>query len=248
MERCDVIGDDALDTDEAKVLTSILAQRRSCRKFLPRPVSPDKINRALKIAQLTASWCNSQPWRIIVTHGEETERFRRGLYETATNDALQANRPEIRSSSDRRSDLPMPSQYSGVRKERRRVAGRQLYEAVGVMGDREASLEYTLENFRFFDAPHAAVFTSPAELGAYGVLDVGGYLANLMLVFQSLGVSSIPQAALAVYGDFIRSFFNIAEDQIIVCGMSFGYADSNDPANSFNTSRADISEAVAHYG
>ena len=248
MERCDVICDDALDTDEARVLTSILARRRSCRKFLSAPVPPEKINRALKIAQLTASWCNSQPWQVIVTHGVETERFRRALYETATNDALQANAPEIRSSSDRRSDLPMPSQYSGVRKERRRAAGRLLYEAVGVMGDREASATFTLENFQFFNAPHAAVFTAPRELGPYGVLDVGGYLANLMLAFQSLGVSSIAQAALAVYGDFVRYFFNIADDQMIVCGMSFGYADTNAAANSFNTSRADIVEAVTQYG
>lgn len=41
--------------------------RRSCRKFFPRPVEPDKINKILECAIHAPSPKNSQPWEFIVT-------------------------------------------------------------------------------------------------------------------------------------------------------------------------------------
>ena len=37
----------------------------------------------------------------------------------------------------------------------------------------------------------------------------------------------------------------IADDRLVVCGISFGYEDAAHPANSFRTRRAPLSEAVA---
>ena len=247
MNREQIIADNALDTVETKILASLQARRRSCRKFLPDPIPESTLKRVFTLAQLAASWCNAQPWEVIVTSGQGTERFRKVLYKTAVDDAMSANDPKVRSSHRRRSDLEMPATYSGVRKERRRKSGRQLYESMGVMGDREASAKLTLENFRFFDAPHAAVFTSAKELGTYGVLDTGGYLSNLMLVMESFGISSIAQAALAVYSDVVHEFFDIADDQVVVCGMSFGYAQDSHPSNDYRTERAQIAEIVRWY-
>ena len=247
MERDDIVALTQLDSTETKSLASLLAKRRSCRKFLPEPVPSEIIERIFSVAQLSASWCNAQPWQVIVTRGDGTEQFREMLYQIASDDALNANQPDLRNSEQRRSDLPMPREYTGLRKERRRSAGTQLYKAVGVMGDRQGSARYTLENFRFFDAPHAAIFTSAKELGAYGVLDVGGYLSALTLVMQSFGIASITQAALALYGDVIHEFFGISQDQLVICGMSFGYSDNSHPSNSFNTNRAPLAEVVTWY-
>jgi hypothetical protein len=41
------------------------------------------------MAQKTASWCNSQPWRVIVTSGVETDRFREAMYKAANNSGPQ---------------------------------------------------------------------------------------------------------------------------------------------------------------
>lgn len=247
MNREEILSHDSLDTDSTRALSTLQARRFSCRKYLDKPVSAKLLERIFELAQLSASWCNAQPWQVLVTRGDGTERFRELLYKTASNDALAANSPEQRSSEQRRSDLPMPAGYTGCRKERRRKQGRQLYNAMGILGDRDSSARFTLENFRFFGAPHAAVFTSARELGSYGVLDAGIYLGNLMLVMESFGIASIPQAALAVYGDVVRQFFQIPDDRDIICGMSFGYADHKNPVNGYRTDRADLSEIVTWY-
>jgi hypothetical protein len=63
-------------------------------------------------------------------------------------------------------------------------------------------------------------------------------------VAQSLGLSTIAQAAIAMHADFVREFLQIPEDRAVVCAVSFGYADPAHPANGFRTDRADISAAV----
>ena len=63
-----------------------------------------------------------------------------------------------------------------------------------------------------------------------------------------MGIATIPQAALAIYGrGFVRDYFKIPEDRLLVCGISFGYADDSHPANQFRTSRARIEEAATFH-
>lgn len=88
------------------------------------------------------------------------------------------------------------------------------------------------------------IITSEAALGAYGVLDVGGYIATATLAAEALGIGLVPQAALAMYSPVVREFFEIPEDRTIVAGFSFGYADHDHPVNGFRTPRADITEAI----
>lgn len=216
----------------ADVLGELLGARYSCRGFRPEPVPDETIRRILAMAQRTASWCNSQPWQTIVTRGAGTERFR----ETMTAAAQ---------SGDSAPDFPHPREYRGVYLQRRRTCGFQLYEAVGVArGDREASRRQSLENFRFFGAPHVAIITTDEALGVYGAVDCGGYISNFLLAARSLGVATIPQAALASYAPQIRAHFGLGEDRLVVAGISFGFEDVDHPANAFRTERADVDEAA----
>jgi nitroreductase len=186
----------------------------------------------LRTAQLAPSWCNAQPWKLIITGSEATENFRRGLLEH-----IGTSQPEP--------DIPFPQEYRGVYLDRRRTCGFQLYEAVGVArGDREASGRQARENFRFFGAPHVAIVTSDVSLGQYGTIDCGAYVTTFLLAAASHGVASIAQAALASYSPFVRAHFGIPEDRVIVCGISFGYADQDHPANRFRTTRAPLNEIV----
>src|SRR3989344_4939252 len=63
-----------LMTDSApyaiSTLERLLEQRFSCRGYLPKPVDEQTIAQILKVAQRTASWCNAQPWKLIITSGE----------------------------------------------------------------------------------------------------------------------------------------------------------------------------------
>lgn len=211
----------------------LLAGRHSCRGFRPDPVPQDVILRILDLAQRTASWCNSQPWQVLVASGAALERFRSALLQQVAG-------------SPHDSDFPFPEEYRGVYQQRRRECGYQLYESVGVArGDREAAARQGLENFRLFGAPHVAIITTDQALGVYGAIDCGAYVSNFMLAAQSLGIASIAQAALATQSGFIRDHFGIPEDRRLVCGISFGYEDPAHQANQFRTSRADLKEIVS---
>jgi nitroreductase len=120
-----------------------------------------------------------------------------------------------------------------------------LYGAVGIArGDRQASAQQARRNFELFDAPHVAIITSAAELGVYGAVDCGVYLATFLYALDSLGLGAVPQAALANHSPFIREHFDIPEDQRVLCGVSFGYRDDSHPANQFRTQRAAIAETT----
>lgn len=215
-------------TGAADTLMALQQARSSCRGFLPEPVPRETIERILQASQSTASWCNAQPWQVHIASGAAAERFRTGLQAY-----LQTHTAAP--------DYDFPRQYAGVYQERRRECGFALYEAVGVArGDREASRVQALRNFSLFDAPHVALITSEADLGTYGAVDCGAYVANFLLTAQSLGVATIAQAALANYPDFVRTFFGLPAERLVVCGISFGFADPEHAANGFRTRRADM--------
>lgn len=235
--------DEALPAD-TRALARLIRDRHSCRAFLPTPVPRATIDAMLAIAQGSASWCNSQPWQAIVTEGAATERFRTALYAHAASiDWSDLERhPE-------RSDFAFPERYVGLYKERQRAIGRALYGSVGIAhGDRAASGRQMLENFRLFGAPHVMIVTTEADLGVYGAIDCGAYVAHVMLAAQSLGIATIAQAALASVSGFVRAHFAIPPERRIVCGISFGHADAAHPVNGFRTTRAPLGEVVRYAG
>jgi nitroreductase len=214
------------------VLGELLDERFSCRAFKPDPVPRPVIERILKTAQRTASWCNSQPWQVVIASGEAKEKFRAAIYAAA-------------SSGKDDGDFPMPREYRGVYMERRRLSGFQLYNTLGIArGDKAAYARQALENFNFFGAPHVAIIHTDEALGVYGAIDCGAYVGNFMLVAQALGLGTIPQAALARQSGLIRRHFKIGDDRCVVCGISFGYADRDHRINSYRTSRADVADAA----
>lgn len=219
------------------VLQRLLEGRYSCRAFQSRPVPQSMIERLLFLAQKTPSWCNTQPWHLHITSGAATERFRTAMYD------FMATKPEPKS------DLPVPREYRGISLARRRECGAALYDSVGIArGDKEAYARQSMENFRLFGAPHVAIMTTDEPLGVYGAVDCGAYVSSFVLAAQSLGLATIPQAALAIYGgEFVRNYFKIAEDRLLVCGISFGYADTEHPVNRFRTTRARFDEAATFY-
>ncbi|WP_299826625.1 nitroreductase [uncultured Roseobacter sp.] len=215
------------------VLTRLLEARYSCRAFRPDPVPRAVIERIVGAARHVPSWCNAQPWQVTVTAPEATDRFRTTLQQAAEHDGAAP-------------DLAWPDGYPGAYGDRRRSCGWQLYDAVGVeKGDRAASAAQMKRNFDLFDAPHVALISSPRALSGYGAMDTGGFVTAFMLAARALGVDSIAQAAVASYPDVVREQFDISDDRMILCAISFGYADTDHPANSFRTTRAKVADIMA---
>ncbi|PSL21006.1 nitroreductase [Shimia abyssi] len=217
-------------------LQDLLNTRHSCRAFRPDPVPRDVITQILQDAGRVPSWCNAQPWHVYLTSGAETEAFRTTML----------NAVDTKSST---CDYDPPTRYSGARLARRRACGLQLYEAVGVeRRDKAARAAQMRENYRFFGAPHVALITCAAELGTYGALDCGGFITAFCLSAQAQGIATIPQAALAFYATEIRAHFDIPETRNILAAISFGYAETDAPANAFRTDRAELNEFVTFHG
>lgn len=213
--------------------TDILQARYSCRAFRPDPVPDRTIEQIVDAARHVPSWCNAQPWQVSVTRGAATERFRDALTKAATDGAPPAP------------DLPWPKGYSGDYAERRRTCGFQLYNAVGIeKSDRKARTAQMLRNYALFDAPHVAIVHSPDELGAYGAMDTGGFVTAFALAATALGVATVPQAEIAAYAPLVRDLLGIGEDRLVLCAISFGYADPDAPANRFRTERATPADII----
>ena len=218
--------------DRIGVLEELLNERYSVRAFLPRPVPRETIDRVLNAAQRTASWCNSQPWQVVIASGEAKEKFRKAIYASASSGVDDG-------------DFPFPREYRGVYLERRRESGFQLYNTLGIVrGDRAVYAKQALENFNFFGAPHVAIIHTDEALGVYGAIDCGAYVSNFLLAAQALGLGAIPQAALAHQSGLIRRHFDIGDDRRVVCGISFGYAERDHRINGYRTSRADVADAA----
>lgn len=218
-----------METD-IDALEQVLSARHSCRGFRPDPVPDELIARMVTAAGRAPSWCNAQPWKLTVTRGEETDRFRAALL-----DVVATGTPTP--------DLPWPERYPGAHGARRRECGLQLYEAVGIAReDRTARAEQSMENYRLFGAPHVAIVHSEAALGPYGAMDTGGFVTAFMLAATALGVGSIAQASVAAYAPFVRAHFGLPETRLILCAISFGWPDRDHPANRFRTGRAMLDE------
>ncbi|WP_010540614.1 nitroreductase [Dietzia alimentaria] len=220
----------------AAVLEQILDDRHSCRSFTSDLVPEETIDQILRMAQRTASWCNSQAWQVDLVSGEATAAFGKALTDHVVTNPM-------------KSDLPAPERYDGVYSDRRRASGFGLYSALGIeRSDHDARTRQMLENYRFFGAPHVAIITSDAGLGTYGAVDCGAYVSTFLAAATSVGVATCAQAALALYSDGIREHLGIPEDRLIVCGIAFGYADAEHPANAFRTERADLADVVRRHG
>lgn len=219
-------------TEEFDRLDALMHRRHSCRGFRPDPVPRAVVENIIRVASRVPTWCNSQPWQVAVTAGAQTEQIREALTRAATEQAPQP-------------DLDWPKQYVGVYQDRRRTCGLQLYESVGVArGDRAASGRQMMENYRLFGAPHVAVVTSDSDLGTYGVMDCGGFVAAFCVAAEAAGVASIPQAAVAAFAPTLHAAFDIPDSRLILCAISFGYEDTDHPANGFRTDRAEVGDVL----
>ncbi|WP_461186656.1 nitroreductase [Arthrobacter sp. Z4-13] len=220
------------DIDVASTLDALLAERWSCRAFLPEQLEPDVVTAILTAAAHTPSWCNTQPWHLDVVSGDALERLRARLSEDAV---IEEPRP----------DIPFPASYEGVYRDRRRKSGWALYESVGVArGDREASREQARQNFEFFGAPHVVIMSAPVHLGVYAAIDCGLFAQSFMLSAQARGVGTIAQASIAAEAPLLREELAISQDRMILFAIAFGRPDRAHPANGFRTERESLSRMV----
>lgn len=212
-----------------------LGTRRSIRAFLPTEVSRDDVAAILDVARYCASGVNTQPWHVHVVMGAVKERLSTAILRAYDDPALMAVLEEPYDY--------YPEQWVSPYIDRRREVGWNLYGLLEIeKGDKARMHAQHGRNYRFFDAPVGLIFTVDRSMGRGSLLDYGMFLQNIMTAARGRGLDTCPQAAFNTFHRIIARELAIPEQQMLVCGMSLGYADSSRIENSLVSSRVPVEE------
>ncbi|MDB5955781.1 nitroreductase [Ramlibacter sp.] len=212
-----------------------IASRFSCRAFLrDRPVPRQTIEEILAVASRAPSGTNTQPWRVYVLQG--TQRNALADQVCAAHDAIHAD-PALATEYREEYDY-YPTRWVSPYIERRRENGWSLYGLLGIAkGEKDKMHAQHQRNFRFFDAPVGLMFTMDRVLGRGSLMDYGMFLQNIMVAARAHGLHTCPQAAWNGFAKIILPLLGAGAEEMLVCGMSLGYADLAAPVNGFHTPR-----------
>lgn len=221
----------------ATTVTDAVQSRRSLRAFTSQPVDETVVQEVFTIAARAPSGTNMQPWQVHLLFADSLQKLQRSVLEAYDNDEpFDAQEPYY------------PDKFFEPYLTRRRKVGWDLYTLLGIeKGDKDKMKAQHRRNFEFFSAPVGAIFTIHRDLNTGSWLDYGMYLQNVMLLLREAGLHSCPQAAFCGYHKAIRAVLPLAESEVVVCGMSIGYADFNAIENTLQTERAEFSEFVSVY-
>ena len=220
--------------DPASVDAAI-ASRFSCRAFLrDQPVARATIEAILDTASRAPSGTNTQPWRVYVLQGAARDALSDQV--CAAHDAIYAN-PALAEEYREEYDY-YPTRWISPYIDRRRENGWGLYGLLGIAkGEKDKMHAQHQRNFRFFDAPVGLMFTMDRVLGRGSLMDYGMFLQNVMVAARGHGLHTCPQAAWNGFAKIILPHLGAGPDEMLVCGMSLGYADLDAPVNRFHTPR-----------
>lgn len=221
----------------AMSVSEVLQQRFSIRAFNGTSVPQKILDEIFALARHAPSNCNVQPCQAYVVSGANKDQLKAELVA-----AVSSGKPP-------NPDFDWNVGYQGVHRERQFGSANALYGAMGIdRKDKERRQLAMLRNWQFFGAPHAVFFTMEKYLKMTGAVDLGVYAQTLAMLMAERGISSCMQGALGMFPDPARKMFDLPDEVGILFGMSFGYADSDAPANKARTDRAPLDTMVRFVG
>jgi len=225
--------------DSAAAVDAAITSRRSIRKFTDSPVSREDIEHLLAVSSWAPSGTNMQPWRVYVLGGQQKEEVQRALIDAYYD-----------KDSDPGAEFSYyPPEFPEPYKSRRRTVGWGLYNLLGIAkGDKDKMLAQQARNYLFFDAPVGMIFTIDRVLEIGSWLDYGMFLQNIMVAARGRGLDTCPQVSFARYHKVLRKHMDIPEEQVVMCGMSVGYADPSAPENQLVTEREPVDGFARFFG
>jgi nitroreductase len=222
-------------TDPAAIraVDEAITSRRSIRAFLPTPVPRETIVDILRVAARAPSGTNTQPWKVHVLTGEALRRL-----STAIHAAFDDPEERARHSEEY---AYYPTEWRSPYIDRRRKVGWDLYGLLGIGKTDKARMHAQHgRNYLFFDAPVGLIFTIDRVMQQGSWLDYGMFLQNIMVAARARGLDTCPQAAFTQFHRIIEQQLGIGPDEMVVCGMSLGYADPQAVENSLVTEREPV--------
>ena len=221
-------------TPSGNPVDDAITSRQSVRQFLPKPVPRTLIEHLLELASRAPSGTNTQPWRAYVLQGNSLSSL---VSQVCTvHDAIALN-PALAADYREAYDY-YPEKWVSPYIDRRRENGWGLYGLLGITkGDKAAMHAQQQRNFRFFDAPVGLMFTLDRVMGRGSLVDYGMFMQSLMVAARGHGLDTCPQAAWNGFAKIILPHIGAGVGEMLVCGMSLGYADPAALVNTFRTPR-----------
>lgn len=216
-----------------------ITSRRSVRAFLPDPVPEAAVREILSVASRAPSGSNTQPWQVYALTGQSKARL--------TEKILAAYNDPATFSEHTEEYAYYPRTWVSPYLERRRAVGWGLYALLGLTRENKAGMHAQHgRNYVFFDAPVGLIFTIDRVLEQGSWLDYGMFLQGIMIAARGRGLDTCPQAAFTPFHRIIREHLAMSDQEMLVCGMSLGYADPSRIENSLVTERAPV-ESFARF-
>ena len=215
---------------DAEIVDHAITSRQSIRAFLPTPVPRDVIEQILDVASRAPSGTNTQPWKATVLTGAAKRRL---------SEAILAiyNDPEQRQQHTEEYAY-YPTKWVDPYLARRRKIGWDLYGLLQIGREDKSKMHAQHgRNYVFFDAPVGIIFTIDRILEQGSWLDFGMFLQNVMVAARARGLDTCPQAAFTEFHRVIERELTLPETEMVVCGMSLGYADMSRIENALVTER-----------
>ena len=225
-----------ITTPDQQAVDAAITSRRSIRAFLPTPLAREDIEQLLQVAARAPSGTNTQPWKVYVLTGEKKQLLSERIL------AAHADPEQARLHTEEYAYYPR--EWVSPYVDRRRKVGWDLYALLGLTRENKTGMAAQHgRNYAFFDAPVGLMFTIDRVMEQGSWLDYGMFLQNIMVAARGRGLDTCPQAAFTQYHKIIREVLNLPDNEMVVCGMSLGYADPARIENTLITER----EPAAHF-
>ncbi|QDZ28533.1 nitroreductase [Noviherbaspirillum sp. UKPF54] len=223
-----------IQNEQQKMVDSAITSRRSIRAFLPTPVAREDVESILDVAARAPSGTNTQPWKVYVLTGAAKERL--------SAEVLRAHNDQSLSRQHAEEYAYYPREWVAPYIDRRRKVGWDLYALLGLTRENKAGMHAQHgRNYAFFDAPVGMIFTIDRIMEQGSWLDYGMFLQNVMIAARARGLDTCPQAAFTQYHKIIADVLQLPPNEMVVCGMSLGYADPDKIENTLVTEREAVS-------
>ncbi|MFZ6744061.1 nitroreductase [Undibacterium sp. JH2W] len=217
-----------------QIVDEAITSRRSVRAYLPKLVARDDIERILEVAARSPSGSNTQPWKVYVLTGNRLQSLSDAILTAHNSEAQGGHKEEYNY---------YPVKWVTPYLERRRKVGWDLYALLGLGRENKAGMHAQHgRNYAFFNAPVGLIFTIDRVMEQGSWLDYGMFLQSIMVAARGRGLDTCPQAAFTQYHKIIAEQLQLPADEMLVCGMSLGYADLSKIENTLITERASIAE------
>jgi len=226
-------------SDKALTVSEAIDTRLTCRAFTNKLPSKDIIVSIIERAKRAPSGGNLQPWRMWVVSGEPLEDFKKDIAKKLKDNPMgEGTEYNI-----------YPPNLKEPYESRRREVGRSMYEVLNIpKEDKAGRMKQFMKNFDFFGAPVALFFAIDREMQEGQWSDLGMFIQSIMLLAREEGLHTAPQEAWAIWYKTVNKFLNIPKELMLFCGMGIGFADENDPINTFRSKREDIDDFTDFIG